>query len=592
MKDLANRYVLRAAIAAVLCVLVAPSAASAAWRQPVGGINADPNRSAGDPSLTLIGGVLHLAWGESDPGGSQVRVARLGSGGTGWEEIGGGSGSISLDGGGPSLTGVAGRPHVAWARNQSIRVARLTSAGGWESVGGPGPIEALPGRPAHQPRLVEAAGGPYLAFWHDAGVHDARIYVMRPNAAESGWEVVGGAPLGAAEFLRGPSLTSWHGRPVVAWTDGRGVQVRMMSPDGHGWDPVGDVIMPDRTDFRVHAVGTTAVDGALYLAWMDDHIRVARLSSNGLRWDRLPGWADTATQFSTAEPGLTAIGGIPYVAFSQWDGDNYQLRVARQNAPGTGWEEPVGGPSPINENPVRHAVSADLVAVSGIPYVGWAESLRENPTIGYTARIARLEPDLTDTTAVPNSAGATLSARVRSYGLEYSIAFQYGDGFPFQTSAGSTTGDPATVVKEASGLAPSTTYPYRVVNTFPGEAPRALGEPASFTTTVRSADPARLVVLMAEDRLRSKRGRSVRVRYVSTAPAAVTLEIRRGKRVVARNTGTARAGRNVIVWNGRIGRRPAKLGRYILVLKATAGDGQTAADRARLTVVRRLGIRR
>ena len=58
-------------------------------------------------------------------------------------------------------------------------------------------------------------------------------------------------------------------------------------------------------------------------------------------------------------PSLAAIGGVPYVAWSEDDGTNFEIRVARLNAAGTAWEQVVGGASPINQANNRGAVDAE-----------------------------------------------------------------------------------------------------------------------------------------------------------------------------------------------------------------------------------------
>ena len=61
----------------------------------------------------------------------------------------------------------------------------------------------------------------------------------------------------------------------------------------------------------------------------------------------------------------------------------------------------------------------------------------------------------------------------------------------------------------------------------------------------------------------------------------------KGRTRVARITGTAKAGRNKIAWNGK--QRPQEGERaasYTLRLAVTGGDGQTATDSGRLTLGR------
>jgi VCBS repeat protein/centrosomal CEP192-like protein len=89
-----------------------------------------------------------------------------------------------------------------------------------------------------------------------------------------------------------------------------------------------------------------------------------------------------------------------------------------------------------------------------------------------------------------------------------------------------------------------------------------------------------LATVFAADRQSVRAGKQLRLRYVSTMDALVTVELRRGARVVRRFTATAVAGRNTLSFRVR-GR-----GRYTLALTAVAGD-QRVTDAARLTVLRR-----
>ncbi len=92
------------------------------------------------------------------------------------------------------------------------------------------------------------------------------------------------------------------------------------------------------------------------------------------------------------------------------------------------------------------------------------------------------------------------------------------------------------------------------------------------------ADRVLLVAGFAADRYRARHGSRLRVRYVSTAAAQVTVELRRGGRVVRRARGTAARGRNTI----RV-LMPRAAGRYSLRLTASAG-AQRVTDRSPLTI--------
>jgi hypothetical protein len=97
----------------------------------------------------------------------------------------------------------------------------------------------------------------------------------------------------------------------------------------------------------------------------------------------------------------------------------------------------------------------------------------------------------------------------------------------------------------------------------------------------RGAD-APLLALLSVARQSARAGRRVAVAYVATAPADVTLTVRRGRKRVARVQGRAEVGRNVLRLPKRV-----KPGRYTLTLRASGAGGKVARDRGRLRLTRR-----
>jgi virginiamycin B lyase len=78
-------------------------------------------------------------------------------------------------------------------------------------------------------------------------------------------------------------------------------------------------------------------------------------------------------------------------------------------------------------------------------------------------------------------------------------------------------------------------------------------------------------------------GRRLRVRFAITGPAEVALRVRRGRgrtRTVARQT-VRRAGVGTLTWNGRLGGRRARPGRYVFTVRATR-NGKSASSRLRV----------
>ena len=72
---------------------------------------------------------------------------------------------------------------------------------------------------------------------------------------------------------------------------------------------------------------------------------------------------------------LAIVNGVPYVAGREWDGTNFEVRVARLS--GRRWRQPWEGISRtsggINQSTEKQASAPHLTAVNGVPYVAWYE---------------------------------------------------------------------------------------------------------------------------------------------------------------------------------------------------------------------------
>lgn len=94
------------------------------------------------------------------------------------------------------------------------------------------------------------------------------------------------------------------------------------------------------------------------------------------------------------------------------------------------------------------------------------------------------------------------------------------------------------------------------------------------------------LVAFATKPVRPRAGRRVRVRYVLTGEADLTLSVAKGRKaplVVARRAGVPGVGR--IAWNGRLKGKRAKRGRYTLTLTASR-DGQSVSSAVRVRLRR------
>jgi hypothetical protein len=124
---------------------------------------------------------------------------------------------------------------------------------------------------------------------------------------------------------------------------------------------------------------------------------VARLSDDGTSWVKVGGIVNENPAHSAIDPTIASIGGVPWVAWTEspgGSGDASEIRVAHLDTTGTAWVEPWRGVSDtnggINEDPSEDASAPQLTAVGGVPYVAWEEPLTAYP---YTSivRVARLD---------------------------------------------------------------------------------------------------------------------------------------------------------------------------------------------------------
>jgi hypothetical protein len=484
---------------------VLPASGWAAWKQPVGGpkpLNRGTS-TAYEPSLASVAGVPYVAWEEFDPAAqSKLWVSRLNAAGTAWEPVGGAA-PLNID---PakhaeeaSLAEIGGVLYVAWSEtdgtNKEIRVKRLDAlANAWVPVGaGASPINQAPDKDAIEPSLASIGGVPYVA-WREAqsSLTDQEVRVARLNDTGTAWEKVGqtldpASPINesATQDARHPSLASVGGVPHVAWAelDGVNYEVRVARLNGPstGWDPVVSGASPvnQAADRNAFSPSLTAVGSVPHVAWQEEtaagvkQVRVSRLNGAGTAWQQVgtgcPGAGCTSPINHVADrdgfrPSLIAIGGVPYVAWEEFELAGMEIRVSRLNAAGTAWVQVVGGPDPITEGVDTLAKEQNLTSIGGVPYIAWTE----HDGSAYQVRVSRLEPDFLGASETVGETSATLTTQVRTYGVAYPIGFQYGAGASLSSTtptaiAESGNGDSVTVNQTISGLSPATDYSWRPV---------------------------------------------------------------------------------------------------------------------------------
>jgi hypothetical protein len=104
-------------------------------------------------------------------------------------------------------------------------------------------------------------------------------------------------------------------------------------------------------------------------------------------------------------------------------------------------------------------------------------------------------------------------------------------------------------------------------------------------TGLRGQSAIKLFIVWTNPRVTTRVGRALRLSYVSTGAATVTLRVLRGNKVVFTQDVRAKTGRNSITLSGKVPIGTAGL--YRLALTARSADGQRATASARLRVTRR-----
>ncbi|HWH13632.1 MAG TPA: hypothetical protein VNT51_02730 [Miltoncostaeaceae bacterium] len=613
---------LLAAALAVAVPLSAAATAGATWAPPVPGdspLNASPSLDAVDVTAASVAGVPHVAWREWDGTNFEVRVAALTP--AGWRRLGEAANPASpvnndslTSATSVALADVGGVPHVAWTErdgvNAEVRVARLSGDGSrWDRVGAllnpASPVNQAPDRDAGAPSITSVNGVPYVAWAEGDGTND-EIRVARLGAGGAQWDRVGVAlnpesPLNrsATRSGRTPSIAGVGGVPHVAWAEDDGtnseIRVARLNAAGTGWEHVGARLRPgspvnQAANRDARSPSLADVGGVPHVAWTEAtasrvlQVRVARLSSGGLGWERIGQARRPAnpvnrsrTRSATA-PSLAVVAGRPWVAWAEADGTNREVRVARLDPSGARWQEPVGGGSPINVSAGRDADAPVLTAIGEMPYVAWAERDAQNRE----ARVARLVPRVLGLSAQAGEETLRFEARLRSYGLPFQVGFQVaGGGIARETRPGPLVGDPSLAVAGARGLRSGVTYQWRVYTVAGAGGLRVVGPSQVIVTT----SVARLTVTpLAGGRPRAVRARAgarTGLAYRLNLRARVTAEIRRDGRVVRRIATGGPAGRNVVRF-----RAPARAGRYTIVLRGRAAGGRVDVAGARLIVRR------
>ena len=166
------------------------------------------------------------------------------------------------------------------------------------------------------------------------------------SAAADEWQRLGRAPGGASFAVIGVT-------PYVAYTSAKGVRVAKFTGGTVKWRKVGGPVRHNRRNGVASPALTAGPHGKAWLTWTEGpgpgarQVRVARFAKGkwrevvGGRHPISPGRPSEAGNggmaYSSYEPSLAFLGGRPYVAFSDFDGIDTSIRVARLSSGGRSW---------------------------------------------------------------------------------------------------------------------------------------------------------------------------------------------------------------------------------------------------------------
>jgi hypothetical protein len=335
--------------------------------------------------------VYRPAWQEALAATACAVLLWAPSAGAAWEEPVGGTSPINEADASAEQISMAvegGVPYVARqersASGADLRVSVLDSAGAdWAPVGGAANTTTATTENAE---LALVGGVPHVAYWEGPFVD---VEVKRYDATTGSWIQLGGAvnhfPTVSTVFM---AIAAFEDEPWVAVSDGELLRVARYDDALAAWVQVGTPLNADPAD-RAREVDIAVVGGRPWVAWVEEdaadstdrEVRVARLNDAADGWEEVVGGASPVNASATGvarQVRLAAVGDIPYVAWTELDGaGEHQVRVSTLNTAGDDWEEPVGGASPIGVAPGPAAGRAQrfvsLAPVGAEPYVGFVD---------------------------------------------------------------------------------------------------------------------------------------------------------------------------------------------------------------------------
>ncbi|MEA2388119.1 MAG: large repetitive protein [Thermoleophilaceae bacterium] len=478
-----------AAVAAVLLAVTVPGRALAGWAEPdPRPLNADPNRSAGNPHMGIYGDPL-VVWEEAAGGWHEIR-ASLFQERKAWTRSTTPVSTAKRDARDPTVAYWLADSWVAW-RESNLSVYQVRARTWYPNCdcGGPisPPLNVDPTAEARAPYIAFVTKVPFVA-WQETGAGGAQqIWVRSWNG--SAWVMAGSNSLNvhAATDAVDPAVADVNGVAYVAWREDapgpRGDQIHVKAFEAGSWVDVGGTSLnvdPSRSAGKPSVI---SVRGTPYVAWTEsngtaEQVHVKRFE--GGQWRSVGGSLNVDPARSAADPTVRNVRGDPMVAWGESDGTMNRIRakILRDGS----WRS-VGGP--LNSAPGADPVLANA---RGAPYVAWVRT--DSPT---EIRVKRLDPDILASSARPSARSAVLSAQVDDFNVRLPIGLElstrtaafgtYASNAHRRISPGTGV---STVSRTFDDLRPGTRYFFRAFSSEYGGFPEtSIGATGQFTTVGR-----------------------------------------------------------------------------------------------------------
>ncbi len=393
------------------------------------GVNVNPARAANDPAIVAFNNEIYAAWQETNDVGGKVvnQIHARKYNGSIWTNISGSNG-INIDpskmAGHPTLAVFNGSVYAAWLElstyenkgTDKIRISRYTNLGvSWEDVtGNVNGLNVDPAEWAFAPSLA-VFGDALYASWSENG----KIRIKKYDGYNwTSAEEEGAAGLNTIGAATNPSMAASNDALYVMWaessSDPGALNLRGKKYDGESWTsldngvPGGLNINPLK---KAVEPSLAIYDGKLYVAWeenydyLDYQIRVKRYDDPG--WTSVDGGGPYGLNrdvgLRAAEVELVVFNNLLYAVWHEVKASTVVQHIRVKKYDGTKWTSADGdGPNGLNKNPVVAAQFPDVAVLNNQLFVAWQE---KNGTTNQIRVAKQLPPAIISVTLSATSVG-------------------------------------------------------------------------------------------------------------------------------------------------------------------------------------------